>query len=170
MGKGVFDIDIFKLVDGKHSFEFGIDSSFFSLFEDSVIENGVGTVKVDLDRSPSLINLTFNLKGEIELVCDRSLDRFMNPYDKEYTLRVKYGDHWEELSDELLMIPANTQKIDVGQFVYEFITLTIPMKKLHPRFQDSADEDYVFTTSEAEEESSDSSTDPRWNELKKIKK
>jgi uncharacterized metal-binding protein YceD (DUF177 family) len=170
VGKGVFDIDLFKLADGKHSFEFDFDSTFFSLFENSVIEKGNGSIKIDLERNPSLITLRFHLKGEIELVCDRSLDRFMFPFEEENTLRVKYGDHWEELSEDLLMIPANTQKIDVGQFAYEFITLIIPMKKLHPRFQDGVDEDFIFTTSEENEESSNNSIDPRWNELKKIKK
>lgn len=169
MGKGIFDIDLFKLTDGKHSFEFDINSSFFSLFEDSVVKNGNGSVKVDLDSNPSLITLNFHLMGEIELVCDRSLDAFMYPIDETYTLRVRYGDHWEELSEELLLIPANTQKIDVGQFVYEFVSLAIPMKKLHPRFEDDADEDFIFTSSENEPETSNESIDPRWNELKKIK-
>jgi len=169
VGKGVFDIDIFKLANGKHSLEFDFDSAFFSLFEDSVIENGKGTVKVDLDRTPSLITLNFHLEGEIELVCDRSLDTYMYPVRENKELRIKYGDHWEELSEELLLIPTNTQKIDVGQFVYEYISLAIPMKKLHPRFQDD-DEDFIFSSSETEEESSESPIDPIWNELKKIKK
>jgi uncharacterized protein len=169
VGKGVFDIDIFKLANGEHSFEFDFDSAFFSLFEDSVIENGNGTVKVDLNITPMLITLNFHLEGEIELVCDRSLDTFMYPVSEDNELRIKYGDHWEELSEEILLIPTNTQKIDVGQFVYEFISLAIPMKKLHPRFQDD-DEDFIFSSSETEEESSESPIDPRWNELKKIKK
>ena len=170
MGKGVFDIDIFKLANGKHSLEFEFDSAFFGLFEDSVIENGKGTVKIDLDRTPTLITLNFHLIGEIELVCDRSLDTFMYPIDETQEVRIKYGDHWEELSEELLLIPTNTQKVDVGQLVYEFISLTIPMKKLHPRFTDDDEEGFIFSSSEPEQESSKSPTDQRWSELKKLKK
>jgi len=169
VGKGVFDIDIFKLANGEHSFEFDFDSAFFGLFEDSVIENGNGTVKIDLERMPTLITLNFHLIGEIELVCDRSLDTFKYPIDEINKVRIKYGDHWEELSEELYLIPNDTQKIDVGQFVYEFISLAIPMKKLHPRFQDDDNDDYIYS-SEPEQESSESPIDPRWNELKKIKK
>ena len=148
MGKGVFDIDIFKLANGRHSLEFEFDSAFFGLFEDSVIENGKGTVKIDLDRTPTLITLNFHLIGEIELVCDRSLDTFMYPIDETQEVRIKYGDHWEELSEELLLIPTNTQKVDVGQFVYEFVSLAIPMKKLHPRFADDDEEEFIFSSSE----------------------
>ena len=170
MGKGVFDIDIFKLANGKHTMEFDFDTAFFGLFEDSVVEHGEGNVKIDLDRSPSLITLCFHLKGEIQLVCDRSLDTFMYPINETKELRIKYGDHWEELSEELLLIPTNTQKIDVGQFVYEYISLAIPMKKLHPRFHDDDEGGIMFSSSESEQESSKTPIDPRWNELKKIKK
>lgn len=169
MGKGVFDIDIFRLANGEHSFEFDFDSAFFGLFEDSVIENGKGSVKIDLNRTPTLITLNFHLNGEIELVCDRSLDTFMYPINETKEVRIKYGEHWQELSEELYLIPTDTQKIDVGQFVYEFISLAIPMKKLHPRFQDD-DKDFIFSSSESEQESSKSPIDPRWNELKKLKK
>ena len=170
MGKGVFDIDIFKLANGEHSFEFDFDSAFFGLFEDSVIENGNGTVKIDLERMPTLITLNFHLIGEIELVCDRSLDTFKYPIDEINKVRIKYGDHWEELSEELYLIPNDTQKIDVGQFVYEFISLAIPMKKLHPRFKDDDEDGFIFSSSDQEQESSKSPIDPRWNELKKLKK
>lgn len=169
MGKGVIDIDIYKLANGEHTFEFDFDSSFFRLFEDSVLENGSGTINVILDKTPNLMTFTFNIKAEIELVCDRSLDTFMYPVDIAKEVRVKYGDHWEELSEELLLVPANTQKIDVGQIVYEFLTLGIPMKKLHPRYLGVESETLVYTSDE-EEDTSDSTIDPRWNDLKKIKK
>jgi len=168
VGKGVFDIDIFKLADGKHIFAFDFDSSFFALFEESVVANGNGLVRVELDKTPALMTLTFHLDGEIELICDRSLDTFMLPLHEVNEIRVKYGDHWEELSDDLLLIPADTQRLDVGQLVYEFITLAIPMKKLHPRFAGAEEEGLVFTS--AENEASDTAIDPRWNELKKLKK
>ena len=167
MGKGVFDIDFFRLSDGIHSYDFDFKSSFFDLFKDSLIENGSGSIHIDLDKTATMITLSFAIQGEVELVCDRSLDKFMFPINETNEVRLKFGDHWEELSEELILIPTNAQKIDVGQFVYEFITLAIPIKKLHPRFQD--EEDFYYE-SESTNESLDESIDPRWNELKKLKK
>jgi len=171
VGKGIFDIDIYKLSDGKHSFEFEFDSSFFKLFEDSIVENGAGNINVVLDKTPTMITLNFHLEGEVELVCDRSLDNFMFTINKEREVRLKYGDHQEELSEDLFLISTNTQKIDVGQFVYEFISLAIPMKKLHPRYENDVDTDeMVFFSDDNEEDTSNEGIDPRWNELKKLKK
>lgn len=168
MGKGVFDIDFYKLADGNHEFEFDFDASLFGLFEDSIIENGSGSIEVDLQKTASMITLNFRINGEVELTCDRSLEQFMFPIEEVNEVRLKYGDHWEELSEDLILIPTNTQKVDVGQFVYEFITLAIPMKKLHPRFQ--GEEDFYLEVPSSSDESSDESVDPRWNELKKLKK
>jgi uncharacterized protein len=168
VGKGVFDIDIYKLAEGIHEFEFNFDSRFFDLFEDSIIEQGSGEVKVILEKASSMILLTFNLQAEIELICDRSLDAFMYPVEDSNEVRLKFGDHWEELNDDLILIPANAQKVDVAQFVYEFLTLAIPMKKLHPRFQD--EEEFISMDNDPSDSSSDEPIDPRWNELKKLKK
>jgi uncharacterized metal-binding protein YceD (DUF177 family) len=170
VGKGIFDIDIYKLADGEHSFEFSFDSSFFDLFEDSIVKKGNGRINVMLEKAPTMLSLTFLLKGEVELICDRSLDPFMFPIDKENLVRLKFGDHQEEFSEDLFLISTNTQKIDIGQFVYEFITLAIPMKKLHPRYKDDTETDEMvfYSADDADESSND--IDPRWNELKKLKK
>jgi uncharacterized metal-binding protein YceD (DUF177 family) len=167
VGKGVFDIDIYKLAEGIHEFDFNFDSRLFDLFEDSIIEQGSGEVEVILNKVASMITLTFNLNAEIELICDRSLDSFMYPVKESKEVRLKFGDHWEELNDDLILIPTNTQKIDVGQFVYEFLTLAVPMKKLHPRYQD--EEEFQFID-ENDSQTSNEPVDPRWNELKKLKK
>jgi uncharacterized metal-binding protein YceD (DUF177 family) len=167
VGKGVFDIDIYKLTDGNHEFDFEFDSRFFDLFEDSIIKNGAGEVKVLLDKTASMLLLTFKLDAEIELTCDRSLDLFMHQVKESNDVRLKYGDHWEELNDDLILIPVNTQKVDVAQFVYEFLTLAIPMKKLHPKFQD--EEEFISMDESDSDSSSDQPIDPRWNELKKLK-
>lgn len=164
----MFDIDIFKLAEGIHEFEFNFDSRFFDLFEDSIIEHGSGEVSVILEKTSSMILLTINIDGEIEMICDRSLDSFMYPVKESNEVRLKFGDHWEELDDDLILIPSNAQKIDVGQFVYEFLTLAMPMKKLHPRYQ--GEEEFFVIDENDSETSSDEPVDPRWNELKKLKK
>ena len=43
------------------------------------------------------------------------------------------------------------------------------MKKLHPKFQDESDDDEMIYISDADEQSQEESTDPRWEALKKLK-
>jgi len=169
VARGIFDIDIYKLTDGTHSFEFDFDSSFFELFEDRIIEAGKGKIKVLLDKSALLIALVFDIDATVELICDRSLEKFDYQINVNREVRLKYGDHAEELNEDLYLISANTEKINIGQFAYEFISLAIPMKKVHPQLQDDVDEGIIYSSTEPDLESSNN-MDPRWNELKKINK
>ena len=47
---------------------------------------------------------------------------------------LKFSDHNEEITEELMLIDRNTQYINVAQDIFDFIGLQIPIKKLHPRF------------------------------------
>ena len=47
----------------------------------------------------------------------------------------KYGDKDEEITDEIMIIHRDTATLELGQYIYEFIALAIPLKKLHPKFQ-----------------------------------
>lgn len=121
--------------------------------------------------------MTFNIVGTVELECDRSLDLFDFSINAERIMRYRLGEEHQELSDELVVIPKESQTINIASLLYEFIGLEIPMKKLHPRFVEEEDEDgdeellVIYTSEdEAEEENEEESVDPRWEALKKLKK
>jgi uncharacterized metal-binding protein YceD (DUF177 family) len=86
----------------------------------------------------------------------------------------------EEMSDEIIMIHRDTATLELGQYMYEFIALAVPMKKLHPKFQETEeDEDeenpegkIVYTSSDSSGDDKDDDNngiDPRWDILKKLK-
>ena len=60
----------------------------------------------------------------------------------EITERViyKYGEDYEELDDTLFTIPFGAESIDFSNLIYDLINVQIPMKKLHPKFQEEEDE------------------------------
>jgi uncharacterized metal-binding protein YceD (DUF177 family) len=85
----------------------------------------------------------------------------------------KFGDEEKEISDEIMIISHQRDKLELGQFMYEFILLEVPMKKLHPRFA-SEEESEVGTivyssSSEEVEDIDEKQIDPRWEALKKLK-
>ena len=82
---------------------------------------------------------------------------------------MKYGDEAIELSDDVEIIPFNTQQVNVAKYMYEFISVAIPMKKLHPRYNEEIDEDQIIYSSNEDEEEDKAEIDPRWIELKKLK-
>jgi uncharacterized metal-binding protein YceD (DUF177 family) len=163
-----YDIDISKLNLGQHDFHFQIEDKFFELFDYSLIDHGSLSVELVLDIKTSFMALTFSIKGYIQLICDRSLDSFDFDLETENEIVLKYGEEAQELSDEVEMIPFNIQFINIARYVFEFISVAIPLKKLHPRYANEPVEDQIIFSSQ-EDDIEKSDIDPRWGELKKLK-
>lgn len=165
-----YDISIFNLDVGVHDFEFSFDDSFFQEFDEDLVNRGTGKVNVTLSRTSTMIESQFAIKGSVELTCDRSLDKFDYPVDLLQDMIYKFGEEEAELSEEIVMIPWETQTINVAQYIYEFIVTSIPMKKLHPRYsEEESDQEELVYTSGSEDGSREEETDPRWEALKKLK-
>jgi uncharacterized protein len=175
-----FDIEIAHIKEHvSHRYDFKLDApSFFTLFEDSIIQKGLLEVHVDLEKTALHIRMTISMKGNVELICDRSLDPFDFPIDSVNPLIFKFSEEEGEITDEIIGIKRETIKINIAQYIYEFINLEIPMKKLHPRFQEEenqndSDGTLIYSTETEDEEKNDSPTedliDPRWLALKSLK-
>lgn len=183
----LYNVDIFGLRNGKHDFEYILDDRFFAAMPDSLIEKGALKVKVELQKSENMIVLEFDIKGEITLECDRSLEEFQFPVDTQNRLVFKYGEAFKEMSDELIVLANGTATINLFQYLYEFIAVQVPYKKLHPKFETDEDsdedvlvygevQDYFDDEEDVEEEISDDEEspisepiDPRFAALLKLK-
>ena len=174
-----FDIHLFKLPVGTHDYQFNIKDEFFEWFENEIVEQGNLQINVSLSKSETMIEMDFDIKGTVLLECDRSLDPFDFPIHTQKTMRYRLGDEHQELSDEFMVIPRNSQTLNLASLLFEFISLEVPMKKLHPRFreEDENNEEFIYTSNgEAEGNNASSFTnqeetvDPRWAALKNLKK
>ena len=165
-----FNIDILRLSNKKHQYEFDFDKDFFGEFENSLISEGEGKIDLILDKSESMISATFAITGFIKLICDRSLDLFDYSLNINEKVIFKYGDEEGELTDEIQIISRDAHRINIAQTVYELITIAIPMKKLHPRYAgEDLDEEFIFQTEVEEEITPKEVIDPRWAALEKLK-
>ncbi|MEM0939687.1 MAG: DUF177 domain-containing protein [Bacteroidota bacterium] len=163
-----YKIEIFGLKNGDHQFDFFFDNSFFVEFKNSIVSKGKGSCTVDLTKTDTMITFHFILKGVIELECDRSLEHFDYPIKVNKDLIYKYGDEDKELSEDVYVITKSTQEINIASFLYESINLEVPMKKLHPKFQNDNENDEMIFTSLLEDKKKET-VDPRWEVLKNIK-
>lgn len=169
-----YSIAITKLKNQSYQYKWKGNDSFFAAFEDSLVKKGSFEVTMHLQKSEVLIQLNFQIKGKMELVCDRSLESFMYPFQTEGRQVLQFSDHDEVVDTEYELITKGTPEINVAQYIYELIMLAIPMKKLHPRFQKTQSKEelklvYSSTTYSTETETNNaSSVDPRWLELKKL--
>lgn len=173
-----FDVHIFKLSNGEHSYQFEISDSFFELFENDTFSKGKLIANVSLQKSDSMIQMNFHIEGTIELTCDRSLELFDQPVSFDSRMIFKYGDEEKELSEDVMVINKDCQTINLADLLNEFIGLEIPMKKLHPKFQEEEEENddefiMVYSSEQddvaSDEQQEEQDVDPRWAALKKLK-
>jgi uncharacterized protein len=174
MGSRAFRVNIIGLSNRVHHFQFEIDDSFFGLYGPGLISEGSFRVDVSLDKRETFIEALFSIIGQAKLICDRSLDPFLFPIETTKKIVFKYGNADEELSDEIIMIHRDADSLELGQYIYEFINLEIPIKRLHPRYADEADDDtegkIIYTSGKSEDNKENGEDiDPRWEQLKKLK-
>jgi uncharacterized protein len=165
-----YSVNILGLSQKTHSFDFKIGDAFFKIYGTEVVSSGQFLAKVVLDKRETLIEAIFEIEGKAGLVCDRSLDSFDHVMKINRKMIFKYGDATEEVSDEITIIPRDLQWLDVGQYIYEYIVLDVPIKKIHPRYQSENEEDeYEEGKLIYQSEKNEDSIDPRWEMLKKLK-
>jgi uncharacterized metal-binding protein YceD (DUF177 family) len=172
-----FDLPIARLSLKTHHFAFELSRAFFEQFDPKgeFIADGNLRADVELTKTERLITINFHIVGTVRLTCDRSLDEYDQPLDINQQLLVRYGDEPKELDDDVLQITPETLTLDVAQHLYDYIGLALPMKRLHPRFQQEPDEDpaaetkLIFSTRPTgENPDDDEPIDPRWAALKNL--
>lgn len=168
-----YDIHIQGLENKRYNYEFEGGNEFFEFFEQDIISSGHFKAQVVLDKNSALLQLFFEIEGVVSLTCDRSLEPFDEPIHLKEKYIYKFGDRYEEITDEIEMIPQNTATINLAQHIYDFIGVSLPMKKLHPRFRHEEEEEedkFIYSTDEGvEEEKKEEPIDPRWAALLSLK-
>ncbi len=169
-----YTIGIYGLEDRPYEFDYEIGPAFFEEMPQELIEKGDFRVHMRLEKSSTMIQLWFDIEGEAELTCDRSLERFDEPVNTQSRMILKFGDHDEELTEEISVINRNKTQINVAGYIYEFIALALPMKKIHPDLrkpeEDEEEAETLIYSSEKQNLNGETEkTDPRWEALKKLK-
>ncbi|MFT3737241.1 MAG: DUF177 domain-containing protein [Breznakibacter sp.] len=163
-----FEIAFKGLAEGKHEFDYGIDSQFFEVIEDSMIEDGNLKAKVLLDKQTTILTLDFDIKGIVKTLCDRCLDPLELQVKHKARIYVKFGEEYDEPSDEIIVLPHDEHQLNVAHLIYEFIGLSLPVQRLHE--DNSCDPQMIARLDEFKDYQSDDNQagDPRWDELKKL--
>lgn len=164
-----YTISFKSLKLGNHEFDFEVKDAFFETDPASEIQKGEVMVHIALQKEERMMILNFSLAGTVTVACDRCngpLDMKVKGHER---LIVKFGEEFEEESDEVLIIPETSYQIDVAPAIHDYIILLLPMRKVH------GEGDSINTACDPgiikklEELNRRESTDPRWEALKKLK-
>jgi uncharacterized protein len=127
-----FVIPFKGLATGNHDFVFEIDDKFFEDFKESEITKSKILAKVNLRKMVNMLELDFTLSGTVIVICDRCLDEFEMLLDYQTKLFVKFGESNQEQSDEIIVLSYTEGELDIKQYIYEYIHLSLPYKRVHP--------------------------------------
>jgi uncharacterized metal-binding protein YceD (DUF177 family) len=143
-----------------------VNDRFFDDKPYSEIRKADVRVNLILTKHSEMMILDFTLAGAVNVPCDRCGDSFNLPVQGTQHLVVKLNTEPGGESDEAVSLPASETEIDVSPYICEYINLVVPLKREHATESDCNPE--VLKTldklSHKEEK-----TDPRWEELKKLK-
>ena len=155
---------------GKHHFSFDIGPDFFLHFGDAAFESGQVVLQLELAKSNNMMELYFHFSGEVQLVCDRCLGFFAHTVDLQKRLLVKFGEQFIEQSDEIIIIPAMESHFDISQYVYEYLHLGMPVRKVHPEEEGVAacDPEVIKRLEQYRSKQHASDDDSPWNALKTL--
>lgn len=120
----------------KKEYEFEISASFFGHFEYGEIENGLLTARLGVSYSGRQVQIELSLKGKVDLTCDRCLETYQESLDAHYTLYGKFGHSMEQEDIDVFWIPDDQNFIELGPIFFDYINLSLPLKKIHPLDKD----------------------------------
>lgn len=197
-----YKIDLKNLPDKTITYSFELDRKFFDAIDHEMVRKGHVQAEVALRETVGAYEFKFHLFGTIQIPCDRCLDEMDQEIDTHNLLIVKLGQAYEEVSDEIVIIPEDEAAINIAWYLYEFIVLNIPMKHVHEpgkcnklmtskyrkhqavKISDGdeeedddddgvddslSDESDMGSNESGTDIASEKNTDPRWDELKKLK-
>lgn len=189
MGKfSTFKLPLKGLGVGTHDFEYHLDKQFFVNMESSDVRDADLNVRLVVKYNGDFYDLDFMIEGDVTLICDRCLDDLHFPISTSYHIVVKYGEDYNDDSDEVLEIPYSDSTLNVAYMLYDTVELAIPIKHVHPlgkcnrqmsallkkhrataNDEDAELENELIDEMDSMPDSTDETpTDPRWDALRKL--
>jgi uncharacterized protein len=166
-----YRISFGSLAKGEHEFEFEIDDKFFEQFGNEPVQHGFLDVLVTVNKQETMLLIDFTMEGTVETVCARCGD----PLELDITgfneLTVKFGPEPGEESEDVIVISPKEHELNVAQFIYEYVTLLIPMRSVHEEDESgesACNPETLRKLEEIQHREEEKEIDPRWDVLKKI--
>ena len=160
---------------GKHHFEYQIDNTFFDLFDYDEFQHSDVKVKVVLEKKSNMLEISFKHEGMVNVPCDVTGEDFDLPIKSKMKLIVRFGEEFNNDNEELLILPFGEFEVDIAQYIYEMIVLSVPLRRVHPGVKDGTLESEALiklkelaVKETKKENKQEENIDPRWDKLKQL--
>lgn len=129
-----YDIAFVGLKPGVHEFNYEVTDKFFEAFNEQDFKNCKANIKLMLDKKSSFMLLKFEIGGQLDVDCDRCNNNIPLQLWDEFNITVKMVDEPDVMNDQeddpdVYYIGRQESHINIENWIYEFINLSIPMHK-----------------------------------------
>jgi uncharacterized metal-binding protein YceD (DUF177 family) len=167
-----YNVDLKGMKAASLELSFDLDNAFFASIEGEEFQKGNVKATVTVVKGRDVFELSFVLSGKVVVPCDRCLDDLEIDVDTENVLRVKLGDDYADDGD-FVIVPEQDGDINIAWYLYEFIALALPMKRVHAPGKCNHEMTGKLKKHSPEESGCDNDSDeqeidPRWAGLKNI--
>ncbi len=163
-----FIIPFRGLKPGIHRYDLQINNVFFDHFEHSEIREGELSVHIDLEKEERMLLFQFTINGQVSLPCDRCNEPVLLPVNGKERLIVKFGEEFTEQNEEIQIIPESESQFNTAPFLYEYIHLLLPMKRVHANDDQGNNSCSPDILTKLNELLQNRVPDPRWEKLKEL--
>ena len=167
-----YNVDLKGLKTASLNLDFELDNAFFGDIDGEEFQKGNVKASVTVRKNRDVFDFTFVLNGTVVVPCDRCLDELEIDVETENVLRVKLGSEYADEGD-IVIVPEQDGDLNIAWYLYEFIALALPMKRVHApgkcnndmlgKLKKHSHTDDAETTEKEEQE-----IDPRWAGLKNL--
>lgn len=120
------------LKNGVHDFDFEVDGALFEACGSEEIKGGSCRAHVSLTKADTQLVADVAIRGEVVVACDRCLEDCRVPVEFEGRLLVKFSEQVREYDGEVLWLLPGEDEVDLAQYIYESIVLSLPYQRVHP--------------------------------------
>lgn len=166
-----FKVDLHEVKDEEKNLVLNLDDDYFKAIDGSEVRSGAVRVTVSVRNTAGTYQIKFHCEGTVKVPCDLCLDDMDQPISTDNRLLAKLGEEYSE-DDDLITVERESGVIDLSWLIYEFVALAIPARHVHEPGQCNPEMTVLLKEHEAGTipgDGQDEETDPRWNELKKLK-
>jgi uncharacterized metal-binding protein YceD (DUF177 family) len=169
-------IEFVKLKDGKHSFNFRVDKTFFEELGSAEVHKADVEVEVLVDKNVNWMHCHIDIHGSMTVDCHRCLVDIPLGIETKYLLIVKLDSHetvdvdHEDEGVELIYLRPHDFELSIARPVYETSLLALPMIRNCDDLEiKPCDQAMIQKLNTLSGETTDEVVDARWEKLKQLK-
>lgn len=156
-----------EIPSGKTQHQWILNQEFLHAYPENTLEDLSVTFEVIIERTPKLLILSYELRGHVQVPCDRCGVSYKQPiqgnFRQYYALKSNVHVTPKSWNEEFEVLPYDLNWIDLRQVLYDYVMISIPIHRVPAdcpqSYCDHKALSYLAKDTPIEE-------DPRWAPLK----